>query len=131
MRFSFFATLALLTFCASAQAECFKTLPKVRTGHWHYRYVNGDKCWFGPDAPRQQQQHAELGQRRPTPIEPLAVEEEWGPEPTAAPPTHAKIIYVSKPPSVSRRIAQTFEELVTRCQDDLNACTLPMDGGRD
>lgn len=131
--------IAITLIASNAYAECFKTLPseRERTGHWHYRYVKGEKCWEGPGyhrrdisaAPQSTKDVLRAGEvasrvKTPTPIEGLPVEEE--PEAGASPsaPTRVKIIPITNPPSVSRRIQRFFEELATRCQDDIRACAV-------
>lgn len=115
---------------AQAADQCFSSLPKHRSGYWRYKYVNHEKCWFGPGARHEDEAAinpivaSRQARRAPVPIPPLPVEEERGPDPSPSAVTRAKIIYISNPPTVSRRISQTFETLVTRCQDDVRACQL-------
>ena len=31
---------------AAPRDGCTRTLPKERTGYWHYRIIKGQKCWY-------------------------------------------------------------------------------------
>ena len=42
--------ICLIIIVTSAQARtCIKTPPEEASGHWHYRFVDGKKCWHDPD----------------------------------------------------------------------------------
>jgi hypothetical protein len=142
----FTGILLLSCSCSSAMAadQCIRSLPDHRNGHWHYRYVAGEKCWYGPGAEsiRLRQSYredrraggagggAELGPRRqkevmpdrpPAPVASLAAEEERD-EPSDPTVRRVRVIPFTVPVSASRRIQQTFEELVDHCQVSASAC---------
>jgi hypothetical protein len=62
-------------------------------------------------------------ERRPTPIPSISdqIEEEI-PDPVAFEARRVKTFVVTRPPSVSRRLEDTFEEYARRCEVSLDAC---------
>jgi hypothetical protein len=127
-------TATILAIC-SAQAECITELPKHRTGHWKYRYEEGQKCWFGPkmegqaqrvatDLPSLRHRHREsTSGSAPVPVPSISkdIEEEVR-EPEIFEARRVKTFVVTKPPSVSRRLEDTFEEMARRCEVRIEAC---------
>lgn len=127
--------IALATSAAAADA-CIHELPSHRSGHWHYRVVDGARCWEGPGMDRvissrrvptrveSKELISEPPRAKRPHVDPLPVEEEPGPTARPDAPTRVKIIPITNPPPVSRRIEAAFEETVTRCQDDIRICEI-------
>jgi len=144
-------TAITLLFCLSSGAamaadQCIRELPEHRSGHWHYRVINGQRCWEGPDDHRAERRQARLralpaaidrtapsvreaqqaGAKTPTPIQSVAeaIEEERD-EPfdkNNIAPRRIKVIPFTIPPSPSRMIQRYFDELVDQCQVSTAAC---------
>jgi hypothetical protein len=123
-----------------------KAPPEDAAGGWHYRYVDGEKCWHGPGgqaATNQDQPVAsehrstrrspanELAQenspKAPVPIEAISEaplqSEPVSPLSFAPEPTRVKTLTVKPPLTARQRIEEVFDALVKRCESDLNACT--------
>ena len=142
--------LCLTIIVTSAQARtCIKTPPEEALGHWHYRYVDGKKCWHGPGGlvatshdrrvtsshhqsmSRKLQAKApvreDLPRKAPVPVEAItqAPLEPQPPssQPSEPEPTRVKTLTIKPPPTASQRIEDAFDAFVKRCEHDLNACT--------
>jgi hypothetical protein len=147
MRFLWVVFLTFIVTAAQA-SSCIKALPENPVGHWHYRYVDGEKCWFGPSGHAATSQdrgdtaskHRDISRRSPanTPAEespskaPVPIEaiaeaplqsEPVSPLPFAPEPTRVKTLTVKPPLTARQRIEEVFDALVKRCEKDLNACT--------
>jgi hypothetical protein len=140
--------ILLLVSCSTsaiAANQCISSLPSHRQGHWHYRYVDGEKCWYGPGAESvrvessrtesvrlsRRHQDRDLGPRRrdpgqmapPTPIVSLAANiEEERDEPLEPSVKRVRVVPFTVPLSPNRRLQRTFEELVDACQMSIDAC---------
>ena len=146
MKLAVGVTAATILAICSAQAECITELPKHRTGHWKYRYEHHQRCWFGPgmakqservatDLPALSRRHREDTDRartvtakpspsiKPKPIPSISegIEEEI-PDPVAFEARRVKTVIITKPPSVSRRLEDTFEDMARRCEVSIDAC---------
>jgi hypothetical protein len=132
--------MLLLASCSTgaiAADTCISSLPTHREGHWHYRYVAGEKCWYGPGTDRIQisrRHDRDLAPRRdrepdqtapaPTPVASIAANiEEEADEPMPPPAVkRVRVIPFTVPLSPNRRLQRTFEELVDACQMSVDAC---------
>jgi hypothetical protein len=127
------AIALLITPSVSAAEICIHNLPSKREGHWKYRYVNHEKCWFGPGAGRsstgsqgESNRPRRAERKRPAPPAPVesiadAIEEEV-PDPTLYNARRVKIFAVKREPPPSSRIDAVFNEFVIRCETDIRAC---------
>ena len=134
MRTAIAIAFCLTSGAAVAADTCIETLPEHRSGYWHYRYVNHQKCWFGPGAEkiaRRDPEHKMLERRRipaaphtaPVPIESVAANiEEEKDEPIEPTVKRVRVIPFTIPPSPSRMIQRYFDELDDRCQVSVTAC---------
>lgn len=134
-----FTAVFVLASCSTgalAADQCIQSLPSHRDGHWHYRYVGGEKCWYGPGAESIRLSHRkrdleELAPRRrhpdqtapPTPVVSLAANiEEERDEPLEPAAKKVRVVPFTVPLSTNRRLQRTFEELVDACQMSVDAC---------
>jgi hypothetical protein len=130
--------MLLLACSSSAMAadQCIRSLPDHRQGHWHYRYQDGAKCWYGPGAEsirlsrREDREQLEPRRHRepertapPTPVASIAQYIEEEPDQPLDPTVkRVRVEPFRMPLSSSRRIQQTFEQLVDACQLSIEAC---------
>jgi hypothetical protein len=142
--------LCLTIIVTSAQARtCIRTLPEEASVHWHYRYVDGKKCWHGPGGHIATSHDRRVtssyrwsisrklsakvpvreGQpnKAPVPVEAItqAPLEPQPPssQPSEPEPTRVKTLTIKPPPTASQRLEDAFDAFVKRCEHDLNACT--------
>jgi len=147
MRIIFVVLLALIATGAQAKS-CIKAPPKDASTHWHYRYVDGKKCWHGPGGQVARSHDRPVTTSRPRSISPnvptkaLAQEHPLGKapvpveaiterrsepqapssQPSAPEPTRVRTLTIKAPPTARRRIDAVFDAFVKRCENDLNAC---------
>jgi hypothetical protein len=138
--------LCLAIVVTGAQARiCLKTPPEESSGHWHYRYVDGKKCWHDPGGhvaspdrrvtsshqrsisrklPAKAPARDDPPRKAPVPVEAITQALPEPQPPSSEPePTRVKTLTIKPPPTVSQRIEDAFDALVERCEHDLNACT--------
>jgi hypothetical protein len=86
--------LCLTIIVTSAQARTrMKTPPEETSGHWHYLYVDGKKCWHGPGGHVATSHDWRVTNRHPWSISrrsPAKVPVREGPPSKALVPIHAK-----------------------------------------
>ena len=127
----------LLATPSYAAEVCIHSLPTHREGHWKYKYVHGEKCWFGPggrgggpssqEATSRHRQKTNPAERKrlipPTPVEDIAagIEEEV-PDPALYEARRVKTFPIIRPPNASRRIDAVFDEFVRRCEASTEWC---------
>ncbi len=121
----------LITPSVSAAEICLHNLPSKREGHWKYRYVNHEKCWFGPgtghSSSAQESDRSRRAERKrpptPAPVESIAdaIEEEV-PDPALYNARRVKIFAVRRERPPSNRIDDVFNEFAIRCETDIRAC---------
>ena len=142
--------LCLTIIVTSAQARtCIKTPPEEASGHWHYRYVDGKKCWHGPGEhvatghdqrvtsshrwsisrrlPAKAPTREDPPRKAPVPIEATTRAPLEPQPPSSLPsepePTRVETLTIKPPPTGRQRIDDAFDAFVKRCEHDLNACT--------
>jgi hypothetical protein len=106
-------------------------LPTHREGHWKYKYINHEKCWFGPGADRHSQKDDGDRPRRerkrpqtpPAPVQSIAdgIEEEV-PDPALYAARRVKVFEVKRAAPLTNRIDDVFNDFVRRCETDIKAC---------